>query len=66
MLDVVRPGLLLDDLQRLLGDLLGALDARAVGGAEAELELAGVHARENLPAQLAADQPDHQAGRHDR
>ena len=53
--------LFLDDVERLHGELLGPLDARAGRGPQAELELAGVHRREDLRAELPADQPDQQA-----
>ena len=59
-----------DDVQRLVGELFGLLDAGARGGAHAQRELSGIDGREDRTAQGAADNDNDQRrpskiGRHD-
>ena len=61
-LDILRADLAADNVQRLVGELFGLLDAGARGGTHAERELSGIDCRENRPAQGAADKDNDQHG----
>jgi hypothetical protein len=61
--DVLSAGFLLDYVQHFERDGLRARDVCAGGGAQSELKLARVHARENLRAELPANQNNDQSCR---
>src|SRR5690606_38068577 len=60
--DVVGSGLLVDDVEHLECDGLGAVDTRARRSTQPNLELTGLDARIDLGAEPPADEHDHARG----
>ena len=59
-IDVFGANFLIDQLQRLLGVLLGAGDMRAVGGPHAQAKLPGIDDGKNVAAEYIAPPSDNQ------